>query len=345
MNPPLDGLPSYHGREVLVTGGAGAIGGHLVRALVSAGANVTVLDDLSSGFRTRLPHTSQIKFVRGSVTHRSQLRRVFETGPAVVFHLAALFANQNSVEHPERDLRVNGLGTLRVLQESVRHNVERFIYAASSSSHPRAGDSGCNEPGRLATPYQITKLLGEMYCRFFSEHHGLHVCAARLFNAYGPGELPGPYRNVIPNWIYLALQQKPLRITGTGRETRDFTFVSDLVEGLMLLGALEVNGAPCLDLGTGEETTILELARAINALTSNPSPIEYVPARKWDHQVRRGADLTQACALIGYKPRIPLHLGLKRTVNWFQTNWKRIQVSASAAMARLEKRPPAPTPA
>jgi UDP-glucose 4-epimerase len=322
---PVDQQWPYKNQVILVTGGAGAIGSLLVRRLVQAGAaKVMVLDDLSSGLRSRVCSSGRVDFVRGSIANKATLDRLFARRPQVVFHLAAFFANQNSVEHPEQDLIVNGLGTLRLLQAAVRWGVKRFIYTASSSSssNSQADEKSCAPA--LATPYQMTKFLGEFYCKFFGRHHDLHVCCARLFNSYGPGELPGRYRNVIPNWIFRALQREPLPVTGTGRETRDFTFVDDHVSGLLLAGSALEGRNEWFDFGTGKETPLIDLAEMINALTLNPAGVRWLPARDWDDQPRRVADPTKAAALIGYSARTPLQAGLIQTIDWFRSNWSLI---------------------
>ena len=188
-------LDSYAGKRVLVTGGAGCIGSNLVRVLLGVGVErVVVLDDLSASFEWNLPKDPRVVFVKGSILDEERLRRAFGFRPHYVFHLAAHFANQNSVDHPETDLMVNGLGTLKVLQYAYLTSVERVVYASS----------GCSVYGSRAplplredfvslhmdTPYQIHKLLGELYCNYFHDYYGLQVTIARYFNVYGPGEVP-----------------------------------------------------------------------------------------------------------------------------------------------------------
>ena len=226
---------AYAEKTILVTGGAGAIGGNLVAALVRAGAKeVIVLDDLSAGFAWVLPDDPAVTLRVGSVVDAGLLDEVFAAKPDVVFHLAALFANQNSVDHPELDLRVNGLGTLRVLEHARDSGAGRVVFASTASTY------GCDSPLpfrehsmslKLGTPYQVTKMLGELYVNYFSHQYGMDIVRTRFFNSYGPGEVPGSYRNVIPNFFYWARNGMPLPITGTGEETRDFTFVEDIVDG------------------------------------------------------------------------------------------------------------------
>ncbi len=329
MQPYLD---AYQGKTVLVTGGAGAIGSNLTRRLAELGATVVILDDLSSAERWNVPPLPGILFVEGDVVDEVKLKRVFFERPRIVFHLAAFFANQNSVDHPERDLMVNGMGTLRLLEYSVFTGVERFVYASSGCS---IYGSQAPLPLReeftslhLSTPYQITKMLGELYGNFFHHHYGLNVVKPRFFNSYGPGEIPGQYRNVIPNFIYWAMKGQPLRITGTGEETRDFTYVGDIVDGLLRAGVLERAVGEEFNLASGEETRIIDLAKMINEATGNAAGIEFATRRKWDTKSRLLASVDRAGALLGYQPSTSFAVGLEKTIKWFRDNWDRIEKAA-----------------
>ena len=267
-------LSYYKDKTVLITGGAGATGSNLTRAVAELGAaKVIVLDDLSSAQIWNVPALSNVLFVKGSILDEVELKRVFFEEPQIVFHLAALFANQNSIDHPESDLLVNGLGTLKLLQYAQMTRVERFVYASSGCS---IYGSKSPLPLRedfvsihLSSPYQITKMLGELYCNFIQNHYNLPTMRARFFNSYGPGEIPGQYRNVIPNFIYWALQGKPLPITGTGEETRDFTYVGDIVDGLLRAGYFEQAIGQEFNLASGVETKIIDLAHMINEIIDN----------------------------------------------------------------------------
>ena len=323
----------YRDKTILITGGAGAIGSNLTRAVAGAGAKlVMVLDDLSSAVRWNVPGLANVMFIEGSILDEVELKRVFFEEPDLVFHLAALFANQNSIDHPETDLLVNGLGTLKLLQYARLAGAKRFIYASSGCSI-----YGSNAPLplteefmslHLSSPYQITKMLGELYANFFQHHYELAVVKARFFNSYGPGELPGQYRNVIPNFIYWAMRGEPLPITGTGEETRDFTYVGDIVDGLLRAGYFEAAAGQEFNLASGQETRIIDLAEMINTQVGNKAGVSFTERRKWDTKSRLLASVDRARQLIGYEPNTPFETGLKDAIAWFRENWEGIQAAA-----------------
>lgn len=327
-------LNVYKDEIILVTGGAGAIGGNLCRALADAGSRlVMILDDLSSGYTWNIPKKPNIMFIQGCVTNDVALKRVFFEHPKYVYHLSAFFANQNSVDYPEMDIKVNGLGTLKLLEYSMLNKVKRFIYASSGCSiYGSSAPLPLTEEFmsmNLSTPYQITKMLGELYCNFFFNHYGLNVVKPRFFNSYGPGEVPGQYRNVIPNFIYWAMQGEPLPITGTGEETRDFTFVEDLVAGLLRAGSYKEAIGQEFNLASGKETSIIDLANMINEAIGNKAGIKFAQRRKWDTKARLLASIERAKKLVGYEPKIDFYEGLMKTIEWFRDHWTDIQKSAS----------------
>ncbi|MFC2071981.1 NAD-dependent epimerase/dehydratase family protein [Chloroflexota bacterium] len=323
-------LSEYKGKNVLISGGAGCIGSNLTKALIKAeAAKIIVLDDLSAAERWNIPDAPNVVFIEGSVLDEEMLKRAFSTKLDFVFHLAAHFANQNSVDNPETDLLINGLGTLRILQFSYLTKVERFVFASS----------GCSVYGsqaplplkedfislHLDTPYQITKLLGELYCNFFYHYYGLPVAIARYFNVYGPGEIPGNYRNVIPNFTWWALHQKALPITGTGEETRDFTFVDDIVDGTLRLGVLPEAVGDAFNLASETETKVIDIANMVNELTGNGKGVELVARRDWDKITRRRASIEKATKVLGYQPKIKIHDGIKMVYDWIMTNHDKIE--------------------
>jgi UDP-glucose 4-epimerase len=306
--------------RTLVTGGAGAIGSNLVRRLVARGDDVVVLDDLTSGYAENVPEG--VRLVAGDVSKDETLDRAFDgEGFDRIFHLAALFANQNSVDHPERDLEVNSLGSLKLAQRASkqRHTLGRLLYVSSSCVY--GGYAGCipeTAPFDPHTPYAITKLNAEFYFHYFHQHHGLPVTTVRPFNSYGPGERPGRYRNVIPNFARLALRGEPLVITGTGEETRDFTYVDDLVEGMLLASESEAANGRTYNLASGRETTILDLARMVVAAAGSESPVVFGERRSWDRTSRRWGDISRARADFGFDPKVTVAIGVPRTVEWIR---------------------------
>ena len=319
----------YRGKTVLVTGGAGAIGSNLSRALAECGAKtVIILDDLSSSYDWNVPSLPNVLFVKGDVRDEGTLKRVFRGHPDIVFHLAAFFANQNSVDYPEKDLLVSTLGTVKLLEHSVLTGVKRFVYAGSGCAI-----YGAQAPlplkeefvsMHLSTPYQISKMTGELYCNFYYHHYGLPVVKTRFFNSYGPGEVPGQYRNVIPNFIYWAMKGLPLPITGGGEMTRDFTFVMDIVDALLRAGYDDRAVPAEMNIASGAETTILSLAERINALVGNEAGIQYLERRKWDTKSRLRASIDRARDLLGYDPKTVFDDGLQQTIAWFRANWEEI---------------------
>jgi UDP-glucose 4-epimerase len=325
-----DILGGYAGKRVLITGGAGCIGSNLTRALLQGTPEcVIVLDDLSASYEWNLPQDPRVRFVYGSVLDEEKMKRAFSFKPHYVFHLAAHFANQNSVDHAETDLLVNALGTLKTLEYASLVDVERFVFASS----------GCSVYGsqaplplkedyvslHLDTPYQINKLVGELYCNWYHDYYGLPVALARYFNVYGPGEVPGKYRNVIPNFIWRAMHGQLLVITGTGEETRDFTYVEDIVDGTLRIGVVSEAVGEAVNLASETETRVIDLAKWINELTGNDAGVVFKPRRDWDKVVRRRASIEKAGRILGYKPRTGIQAGLKRTYEWILENKARIE--------------------
>jgi len=323
-------LQYYKNKTVLVTGGAGAIGSNLVSKLLELGSFVVVLDNLSSGYLWNLPNHPNMLFVNGDVSSDIDLKRAFNEEPEVIFHLAAFFANQNSVDYPEKDLQTNGFGTLKLLEYSkIYSRIERFVYASSGCSiYPSNAEMPYKEELTnmyMTTPYQITKMLGELYCNYFWKVQGVPVTKARFFNSFGPGEVPGQYRNVIPNFIYWAKKGIPLPITGTGNETRDFTYVGDIVDGLLRMGYFKEAIGEEINLAAGREVKILHLAELINTIVGNEAGIELKTRRKWDTKLKMLASNEKAQKLIGFKPNKDFDGCLKITIEWFEKNWVNIE--------------------
>lgn len=323
----------YEGKTVLITGGAGAIGSNLTRAIAELNARtVIVLDDMSAAYPWNVPSLPNVLLVKGSVTDEGALKRVFMLKPDIVYHLAAFFANQNSVDYPQRDLMTNGLGTLLIYQYAQMSGVERVVYASSGCSiYGSQAPLPLKEEFmsmHLTTPYQITKMLGELYGNFFHHHFGLPIVKTRFFNSYGPGEVPGQYRNVIPNFIYWALCGLALPFTGSDEATRDFTYVMDIVDALLRAGHRDVAIGQEMNIASGSEVKILWLAERINELTGNKAGIIRAERRVWDTKTRLLASIDRAYDLLGYEPKMDFEQGLTNTIEWFRANWEDIRRDA-----------------
>jgi nucleoside-diphosphate-sugar epimerase len=324
---------AFKGKTILVTGGAGAIGGNLVRKLETLETKkIIILDDLSSSYAWNIPKGPKIQFVRGSILDEEKLKWAFRERPEIVYHLAAHFANQNSVDNPETDLMVNGLGILKVLEYSKLVKVERFIYSSSGCGIYGADSKMPFEEHdvsmKLYTPYQVTKMLGELYTNYYHNLYELPIVNARFFNSYGPGEVPGKYRNVIPNFFYWAMNKQPLPITGTGEETRDFTYVNDIVNGLLTMAYSEGAIGEAFNLGSGREIMIRDLATYVNEITGNEAGIVFRERREWDRKNRLLSSIEKAKRLLGYAPEMEFREGLKQVHSWFVSNWEDIKGSA-----------------
>ena len=323
----------YEDKVVLVTGGAGCVGSNLCKKLVHLNAKkVIILDNLSSAYEWNIPKASCISFINGDILDDEMLKRAFKEKPDYVFHLAAHFANQNSVDNPETDLMINGIGILKVLQYAHIANVKRFVYSSS----------GCGVYGldskmpfeehdisiSLHTPYQVTKLLGELYTNYFHNLYDLPIVNARFFNVFGPGEVPGKYRNVIPNFMHWSMNSLPLPITGDGSETRDWTYVDDIINGLLAMGVKEEAIGEAINLGSGKDQRVIDMANTVNSLTGNESGIMYMERRDWDVKTKLLSSIDKAKRLLDYKPQTGFEDGLKKVHEWFVENEDNINRSA-----------------
>ena len=321
-------------KTVLVVGGAGAVGSQLTNRLSKLCKKVIILDNLTSGYTDLINNNSNVLFIKGDIRSDIDLRRCFNEKPDIVFHLAAFFANQNSVDYPQEDISVNGVGTLKLFEYAAMYGkLEKLVYASSGCSIYGDAEMPYTEdivsPMKLSTPYQITKMLGELYGNYFIRQYNLPVCYARFFNSYGPGEYPGQYRNVIPNFIYWALKGESLPITGTGEETRDFTYVDDIVDGLILMSESNNAVGEAFNLAAGKEIKIKDLALIINKHTGNKTPINFKPVRSWDSKPRLLASNEKAKRVLGFNPNLDFESKIIETIKWFQINRKKIEKNAN----------------
>lgn len=328
-----DVYSEYEDKVVLITGGAGCVGSNLSRKISELNAKkVIILDNLSSAYEWNIPKADNVSFVKGDILDDEMLKRVFKDKPDYVFHLAAHFANQNSVDNPETDLMINGIGTLKVLQYAHLSNVKRLVYSSS----------GCGVYGleskmpfeehdisiSLHTPYQVTKLLGELYTNYFHNLYDLPIVNARFFNVFGPGEVPGKYRNVIPNFMHWSMNSLPLPITGDGSETRDWTYVDDIINGLLSMGIKEEAVGEAINLGSGKDEKVIDMANMVNKVTGNESGVAYMERRDWDVKTKLLSSIDKAKKLLDYKPQMKFEDGIEKVHEWFVENHDNISKSA-----------------
>jgi UDP-glucose 4-epimerase len=323
----------YKGKTILVTGGAGAIGRNLVETLSKLNAGkIIVLDNLSSSYLWNLPDKPNVLLVRGDIRNEDDLRRVFRLKPVIVFHLASFFANQNSVDYPLVCEDVNNKGIIKLLEYSmISGSIERFVYTnseggayGSENALPYSEDKISL---KLGSPYYISKMAGESYCYFYHSVYGLPVSVLRLFNSYGPGEVPGQYRNVIPNFIYWAIKRQSLPLTGCQSCSRDFVFVHETVEGILRAGYFPEAIGNSINIATGKATLIVDIASLINQKTSNPSGVKILKSRKWDARETVVGSSQKCQEILKFKPAFELEKGLDLTIDWFRENWTDIEKS------------------
>ena len=304
---------------VLITGGAGVVGTNLIKKLIisKTTSKIIVADDLSSGRASNLKNFD-IQFHKINISNPYELKDVFSYKPTKVYHLAALFANQNSIDHPVQDLTINGIGTLNVLNECIKCKVKKIVYASSSCVYGNSKNMNEKNIGNLDTPYAITKLLGEYYLQFFSKNYGIEATSVRIFNTYGPYDYPGKYRNVIPNFFYMAQKGLPLSIYGDGQSIRSYTYVEDIVDGLIsLMDNFEnKNKYDVFNCGSLNTITTIELAKKINLISENKAGIKFIPQRDWDHVHLRVPDLTKVQKIVKISQSHSLDEGLDKYYHW-----------------------------
>ena len=311
-------------RRVLVTGGAGFIGSHVVELLERSGREVTVLDDLSTGKRGNLDGR-KARFVHGSILDATALADAFADVDKVV-HLAALPSVARSVERPIDSHHACATGTLMVL-DAARQRGARVVYAGSSSAYgdqeaPRKHEGLREDP---LSPYAAAKLAGELYCRSFARVYGLRVVVTRFFNVFGPRQpADSAYSGVIAAFCRAILDGRSARIDGDGLQSRDFTYVEDVVAGVIQALDGDSDGCVTVNLAYGSSTTLLDLHAALCELARPhlggrpiPPPTHAAPRRG---DVRHSlSDSSRAAARFGFAPRIGFAAGLRRTFDWYRT--------------------------
>jgi len=302
--------------KVLVTGGAGFIGSHLVDRLIQEGHEVVVVDNLSTGKRRNLNRAA--RFFKIDI-QSWRLERVFRNErPNVVMHLAAQMDVRKSVEDPVFDAQVNVLGTLNVLQQAVRHGVRKVVFSSSGGAiygeqetYP-APESHVTRP---LSPYGISKLCGEQYLSYYQRVSGLQVVSLRYANVYGPRQDPDGEAGVVAIFIQKLLNNEQAIVNGNGRQTRDFIYVEDVVEANLAVMGQETQGI--YNVGTGEETSINDVLRILVGHTNSTCKELHGPSKRGE-QVRSVIDASKIRQELSWEPRTELSEGLKRTIEYFR---------------------------
>lgn len=312
--------------KCLVTGGAGFIGSNIVAELVRRQEKVKVLDNFSTGRRENLfPFLNKIELIEGDLTDLETVREAVE-GVDFVLHQGALPSIPRSIEHPIGSNNANVSGTLNLLVASRDAKVKRIIYASSSSVYGNSSELPKVEsmsPSPLS-PYAVSKLAGEHYCRVFCRVYHLETIILRYFNVFGVNQYPNsPYSGVIPRFISLMIDQKSPVIYGDGLQSRDFTFVDNVVK--TNLKAIEANSASgeVINIASGHSYSLLDLVAKINNLLGEEiKPIFKSPRTG---EIRHSlADITKAKELFGYSPEINFEEGLKRMIHWIKTRKEKL---------------------
>jgi len=324
---------AFSGRRVLVTGGAGFVGGAVVRRLAEAGARVTVLDDLFTGRPEVVP--TSVQLVVGSVVDEPTVRDLVADA-SVVFHMAArnIIA---STKDPREDFATNIGGTLNVLLAARDSKVDRIVYTGSTSiyGNPRSIPINEDDPPVALSPYAVSKLGGELYCNAFYENYGLPVSVVRYSNVFGVGQRPdNPYCGVVAKFFAAAIEGKPLQIHGDGEQTRDYTYIDDAVDATLLAAIRPRAEGEVFNIGTGIETSVNVLAEKVGTAVGFDVDIVHIDRRDIDNIRRRVVNIEKARRMLRWAPQITLADGLARTAAWMRSSSFDGEGAAGSALAR-----------
>jgi nucleoside-diphosphate-sugar epimerase len=309
--------------KYLVTGGAGFIGSNMVDELIRRGHEVTVLDDLSSGKKANLELVaSRVRFILGTITDLDTVKRACE-GADYVLHLAARTSVPRSVKDPIETNQVNIDGTLNVLVAARDAKVRRFVYAASSAAYGESPTLPKVETMQAEpiSPYGVTKYVGELYARVFGKVYGLEFACVRYFNVFGPRQDPtSTYSGVLSKFMLAVLQGHSPVIYGDGEQSRDFTYIENVVEQTLRAAETPEASGVVLNGGTGARITLNQVVRQLGELTGRKIVANYEPPREGD--IRDSlADISLAKQTLGYEPRVQFREGLRRTWEWYQQHY------------------------
>jgi len=313
---------SFENTRALVTGGGGFIGSTLVHALLERGANVRVLDNFSTGNRANLVDVwDDIELVEGELRSYERVHAAMR-GIDLVFHQAALPSVPRSVQDPLTTGAVNVEGTLNVLLAGRDEGVKRIVFASSSSVYGDGGELPRREanPTNPASPYAVSKLAAERYCISFSKIYGLETVSLRYFNVFGPGQDPrSQYAAVVPRFITAIAAGRPVSIYGNGEQSRDFTYVSNVIDANLLAAAVEGISGAVINVATGEATTVNELADLAGEVLGRPVTREFETARPAEI-LASYASVDHGRELLGWEPKVGLREGLGLTAEALESS-------------------------
>ena len=305
--------------KTLVTGGAGFIGHHLVRRLLERGDQVTVLDNFSTGFASRLePFKADIQVVTGTILDPAALDRA-AAGAEVIFHEAAIPSVARSVVDPKASNEANATGTIEVMLAAQRQGVRRVLLAGSASVYGIPAELPCRESQRAAprSPYGVSKLAAEHYVHALGELHGIETAVLRYFNVFGPAQDPNSeYSAVIPRFTMAVLEGRTPTINGSGEISRDFTYIDNVVDANLLAAAAGSPSGLTCNIAGGFRYSLLDLLAAICRAAGREVVPNFGPARAGDI-LHSQADITLAGEAFGYRLQVPFEEGIVRTVAWY----------------------------
>lgn len=329
---------NFENSKILIVGGAGFVGANLVKQILNntQHVNILVVDNLMSSEKENLPMDFRLQFMQGSICDDDVLKFIDDSFD-FIFHLATFHGNQSSIFDPIKDHENNTLTTLKLMNHVKDYKkLKKLVYsAAGCSCAEKTFDKACatDEDAPISliqdSPYSMSKIFGEFYSVYFHRQYNLPTVRARFQNVFGPGEILGAgqwrgtyatvWRNVTPTFIYKAINNENIPLENEGIATRDFIYVEDICDGLMLC-ALKGKEGDVYNLGSGKETTIAQLAEKIVHYAKSKSKINYLPKRNWDNSGKRFASISKSKKELGFEVKVSVNEGLKETIEWTKKN-------------------------